>query len=119
MLDDAGKEILAYDCETFPLQLWSFDNPNSTFDQAFLEQFYSKSQAKAVFKAAKADTLGGDGLCVGMSLLVSLINSGGIGDIGFSGCDELGQVQRIPPLPVPWRLHGFGSDQGLSGPAVL
>ena len=98
VLDDAGKEILAYDCETFPLQLWSFDNPNSTFDQAFLEQFYSKSQAKAVFKAAKADTLGGDGLCVGMSLLVSLINSGGIGDIGFSGCDELGQVQKDTPL---------------------
>ncbi len=98
IMDDTGKEILTYNCETFPLQLWSFGNPNSPFDQAFLEQFYSESRAKAIFKAAKSDTLGGDGLCVGMSLLVSLINSDGIGDIGFSGCTELGQVQKDTPL---------------------
>ena len=98
IMDDTGKEILTYNCETFPLQLWSFGNPNSPFDQAFLEQFYSESRAKAIFKAAKSDTLGGDGLCVGMSLLVSLINSDGIGEIGFSGCTELGQVQKDTPL---------------------
>ncbi len=98
IMDDTGKEILTYNCETFPLQLWSFGNPNSPFDQAFLEQFYLESRAKAIFKAAKSDTLGGDGLCVGMSLLVSLINSDGIGDIGFSGCTELGQVQKDTPL---------------------
>ena len=98
VLDDAGKEILAYDCETFPLQVWSFRNPSDTFDQAFLEQFYSEGQAKSIFKLAKADTLGGDGLCVGMSLLVSLINSDGIGDIGFEGCAELSQAKEDTPL---------------------
>lgn len=98
IMDDTGKEILTYNCETFPLQLWSFGNPSVPFDQEFLEQFYSESRAKAIFKAAKSDTLGGDGLCLGMSLLVSLINSDGIGDIGFSGCAELGQAQKDTPL---------------------
>ena len=96
--DEQGDLILTCDCETFPLQLWSFSNPDDTFDQAFLEQFYSEGQAESVFKLAKADTLGGDGLCVGMSLLVSLINSDGIGDIGFEGCEELGQVKKDTPL---------------------
>lgn len=103
--DKQGELILTYDCETFPLQLWSIYNPESAFDQAFLEQFYSESRAKAIFKLAKADTLGGDGLCVGMSLLVSLINSGGIGDIGFEGCDELGQVKEDTPLTGP--MEGY------------
>lgn len=98
IMDDTGKEILTYNCETFPLQLWSFGNPSVPFDQEFLEQFYSESRAKVIFKAAKSDTLGGDGLCLGMSLLVSLINSDGIGDIGFSGCAELGQAQKDTPL---------------------
>ena len=103
--DEQGDLILTCDCETFPLQLWSFNNPSDTFDQAFLEQFYSESRAKAIFKLAKADTLGGDGLCVGMSLLVSLINSDGIGDIGFEGCEELGQVKKDTPLTGP--MEGY------------
>lgn len=96
--DEQGDLILTCDCETFPLQLWSFSNPGDTFDQAFLEQFYSESRAKAIFKLAKADTLGGDGLCVGMALTVSLINSDGIGDIGFEGCTELSQAKKDTPL---------------------
>ena len=103
--DEQGDLILTCDCETFPLQLWSFSNPDDTFDQAFLEQFYSEGQAESVFKLAKADTLGGDGLCVGMSLLVSLINSDGIGDIGFEGCEELGQVKKDTPLTGP--MEGY------------
>lgn len=96
--DEQGDLILTCDCETFPLQLWSFSNPGDTFDQAFLEQFYSESRARAIFKLAKADTLGGDGLCVGMALTVSLINSDGIGDIGFEGCTELSQAKKDTPL---------------------
>ena len=96
--EDSGEQICSYDCETFPLELWSFDNPSSSFDQEFLEQFYSEGLAESIFEIAESDTMGGNGLCVGMSLLVSLVNGDGIGDIGFSGCDELVQVKLDTPL---------------------
>lgn len=98
LLDAGGTEILTYDCETFPIQTWGISNPKTSVDEAFLQEIYGKSRAKSIMKLANKDSLGGNGLCVGMSLLVSLINSDGIGDIGFSGCTELGQVKQDTPL---------------------
>ena len=89
---------MTYDCETFPIQTWGISNPKTSVDEAFLQEIYGKSRAKSIMKLANKDSLGGNGLCVGMSLLVSLINSDGIGDIGFSGCTELGQVKQDTPL---------------------
>lgn len=98
--DKAGKVIDSAQIRTSYFQRWGFKNYSANIPEQMVVNMFGKSKAKQLLQQAKNSnfTMGGDGLCFGMSALASLVNADYIPANLFDGCEVLDQVKKDTKL---------------------
>lgn len=91
--DTEGNILAQTDCQSSPIQRWSFKNYEKEIDKTMIRDILGKSKGNKIIRNSK-EPLGSDGLCFGMALTASLINYGAIAPTLFEDCVVLDQVQE-------------------------